>query len=58
MDATLNTTIGIKLLGHLIVPQGIKADPAKYETIKYYPLAKNVHKVRRFVIFCNYYTNS
>ena len=42
-------------LGHKISKNGIEADPSKIEVLKSWPIPKNVHEMRSFLGFCNYY---
>ena len=42
-------------LVQLIIPNGIKPDPEKFEAVTKFPVPTNADEVRRFVAFCNYY---
>lgn len=42
-------------LGHIISPDGIKANPKKVEIVKAYPRPTNVKQVQMFLGLCNYY---
>jgi hypothetical protein len=42
-------------LGHIISSEGIKPDPAKIAVVKDWPEPDNVHKLRSFLGFCNYF---
>jgi hypothetical protein len=45
----------IKCLGHIVSEEGIETDPAKIETVKNWPVPRNVKDVRRFLGFVGYY---
>ncbi|XP_053380214.1 uncharacterized protein LOC128548783 [Mercenaria mercenaria] len=42
-------------LGHVVSKDGIKTDPAKIETVRNWPIPRNVIEVRRFLGFAGYY---
>ena len=45
----------VKYLGHIISQDGISTDPDKVESVKHWPVPTNVHEIRSFTGFANYY---
>ena len=45
----------VKYLGHLVSSDGIEADPDKIETIKTWPVPKNLQELKSFLGFAGYY---
>lgn len=45
----------VKMLGHIISPEGIEMDGEKLEAIKGFPVPKRVKHLRAFLGLCNYY---
>ena len=45
----------ISYLGHVVSEEGVRTDPKKIEAIRKWPRPHNVHTVRRFLGFVNYY---
>ena len=45
----------VKFLGHIVSKDGVKPDPAKTQTIRDYPMPKDVSEVRRFMGMCNFF---
>lgn len=45
----------VTYLGHLLSKEGVKPNPAKYQTIKSYPTPTSGDEAKRFVAFCNFY---
>ena len=45
----------VKYLGHIVSQNGISTDPEKIETLKSWPVPRNVQDLRRFLGFAGYY---
>ena len=45
----------IEYLGHIVSADGIRVDPKKVQTIKDWPIPKNVHEVRSFLGLSRFY---
>ena len=45
----------VQYLGHIISSKGVKADPAKVEAVRQWPVPKNQTEVRSFVGLASYY---
>jgi transposase InsO family protein len=45
----------VQYLGHIISKEGIATDPEKVERVKNWPVPRNIHEVRAFTGFANYY---
>lgn len=45
----------VKYLGHIISAEGIRADPAKVESVREWPVPKNQTEVKSFVGLASYY---
>lgn len=48
-------TTSVEFLGFVVTPDGIKMDDKKIQSILSWPTPKNVHEVRVFLGFCNFY---
>ena len=53
-DKYVNKTQELKYLGHIISPDGVKADPAKVAAIVDMPVPESKEDVRRFIGLINY----
>ena len=42
-------------LGHIVSEEGVETDPKKIAAVLYWPRPHNVHAVRKFLEFLNYY---
>ena len=51
----MNFSKSISYLGHVVTEEAVRTDPKKIEAIKKWPRPHNVHTVRRFLGFTNYY---
>ena len=45
----------IKYLGYVIDYAGIRVDPEKVHILKYWPIPQNIHELRSFLGFVNFY---
>ncbi|UYV64930.1 K02A2.6-like [Cordylochernes scorpioides] len=45
----------VRYLGHLISRQGIQTDPDRTETVRQWPVPRDVHQLRSFLGLCSYY---
>ena len=45
----------VSFLGHIVSENGVATDPSKIDTIKNWPIPKNVKEVRSFLGLCSYY---
>ena len=45
----------ISYLGHVVSEEGVRTDPKKIEAVQKWPRPHNVHTVRKFLGFVNYY---
>ena len=45
----------VTFLGHVVSEDGIETDPAKVESVKSWPVPRNVTEVRSFLGLCSYY---
>lgn len=45
----------VKMLGHIISPEGIEMDEEKVKAIKEFPVPKKIKHLRAFLGLCNYY---
>lgn len=45
----------IKILGHIVSPEGINADPAKTDAINKWPIPSTKKELQRFIGMCNWY---
>jgi hypothetical protein len=45
----------VKFLGHLVSAEGIRMDPDKVATVRDWPVPRDVHQVRQFLGFANYF---
>ncbi|CAG8630691.1 15668_t:CDS:2 [Gigaspora rosea] len=45
----------IKVLGHIISPQGIKTDPKKVAAIQHFPISRTLRQLRGFLGLASYY---
>ncbi|UYV77521.1 K02A2.6-like, partial [Cordylochernes scorpioides] len=45
----------VRYLGHVISRQGIQTDPDRTETVRQWPVPRDVHQLRSFLGLCSYY---
>ena len=45
----------VPFLGHIVSSEGVKTDPGKVESVKEWPVPRNVTEVRGFIGLCTYY---
>ncbi|UYV65014.1 K02A2.6-like [Cordylochernes scorpioides] len=45
----------VRYLGHVISRQGIQTDPDQTETVRQWPVPRDVHQLRSFLGLCSYY---
>ena len=45
----------VSFLGHVVSSEGVATDPEKLESVKNWPVPKNLKQVRSFIGFCSYY---
>ena len=48
----------VAFLGHIVSDEGISTNPEKVETVKSWPIPKNIKQVRGFLGLCSYYRKS
>lgn len=45
----------VTFVGHIVSADGIKTDPAKTRAVHDWPIPKDIHDIRSFLGFCNFY---
>ena len=55
MDKCSFVMTNIKYLGYTIDSVGIHVDPKKVQIVKEYPIPQNIHELRSFLDFVNFY---
>ena len=45
----------LRFVGHIVSEQGLRPDPAKTDAVKSWPAPHNLHELRKFLGFTNYF---